>query len=58
MRLVKLAIMLCCVVLPATASAQVAFPADAAFSPLRCNRAPMARGTAACARPAVALQAE
>jgi uncharacterized protein (TIGR03382 family) len=44
MRLVKLAILLCCVVLPATASAQVAFPADAAWTPLRCNRAPMSDG--------------
>ena len=41
MRLVKLPILLCCVVLPATASAQVAFPADAAWTPLRCNRAAM-----------------
>jgi len=44
MRLVKLAIMLCCIVLPATASAQVAFPPDAAWTPLRCNRAPMSDG--------------
>jgi len=41
MRLVKIAIALCCVVLPATASAQVAFPPDSAWFPLRCNRAPM-----------------
>jgi MYXO-CTERM domain-containing protein len=41
MSLVKVAIVLCCVVLPATASAQVAFPPDPAWVPLRCNRAPM-----------------
>jgi len=44
MRLVKLAIMLCCVVLPATASAQVVFPPDVAWTALRCNRAPMSDG--------------
>jgi len=44
MRLVKLAITLCCVVLPATASAQVVFPPDAAWTALRCNRAPMSDG--------------
>jgi Synergist-CTERM protein sorting domain-containing protein len=41
MSLVKVAIVLCCIVLPATARAQVVFPPDAAWTPLRCNRAPM-----------------
>jgi MYXO-CTERM domain-containing protein len=41
MSFVKISVVLCCVVLPATASAQVAFPADAEWTPLRCNRAAM-----------------
>jgi hypothetical protein len=41
MNLVKLAIVLCGVVVPATARAQVAFPPDPAWTALRCNRAPM-----------------
>jgi hypothetical protein len=41
MSLVKVALVVCCVVLPATASAQVVFPQDAAWTALRCNRAPM-----------------
>jgi uncharacterized protein (TIGR03382 family) len=41
MRLVKVALVMCCVVLPATAQAQVAFPPDAAWTALRCNSAPM-----------------
>jgi hypothetical protein len=41
MKLVKAAIVLCGIVLPATAGAQVAFPADAAWVPLRCGRAAM-----------------
>jgi MYXO-CTERM domain-containing protein len=44
MNLVKLAIVMCCVVLPATAGAQVAFPPDPAWTALRCNRAPMTDG--------------
>ena len=42
MRLAKLATVLCCVALPATAGAQVAFPPDSAYVPLRCGGAPMA----------------
>jgi MYXO-CTERM domain-containing protein len=41
MSLVKISVVLCCVVLPATATAQVAFPADPAWTALRCNRAAM-----------------
>lgn len=41
MSFVKISVVLCCVVLPATASAQVAFPADPAWTALRCNRAAM-----------------
>ena len=41
MRLVQLAILMSCAVLPATARAQVAFPPDAAWIPLRCNRVAM-----------------
>lgn len=41
MKLVKVAIALCGVALPAIARAQVVFPPDAAFTALRCNRAPM-----------------
>jgi hypothetical protein len=44
MRLVPLAILLCCVALPTTARAQVAFPAEAAWLPLRCGGAPMSDG--------------
>jgi hypothetical protein len=40
MSFVKVSVVLCCVVLPATAGAQV-FPADSAFLPLRCDDAPM-----------------
>ena len=42
MRLVQVAILACCVVLPATASAQVAFPPDPSWTALRCGGAPMA----------------
>lgn len=43
MSFVKASVVLCCVVLPATASAQ-AFPADSAYIPLRCGDAPMRDG--------------
>jgi hypothetical protein len=42
MRLIKVTTVLCSVVLPATASAQVAFPPDTAWTPLRCDAAAMA----------------
>ncbi len=38
---VKVALVLCVVAFPATAGAQVAFPPDPAFVPLRCDGAPM-----------------
>jgi hypothetical protein len=40
MSLVKVSVLLCCVVLPATASAQ-SFPSDPAYLPLHCDTAPM-----------------
>jgi uncharacterized protein (TIGR03382 family) len=42
MSLVRVAIVLCCVVLPATARAQIAFPPDPSWTALGCNGAPMA----------------
>ncbi|HSK02300.1 MAG TPA: hypothetical protein VK932_13705 [Kofleriaceae bacterium] len=41
MRLVEVALVLGCIVLPLTARAQVAFPPDSAWIPLRCDGAPM-----------------
>ena len=40
MKLVKVSVLLCCVVLPATASAQ-SFPSDPDYFPLYCDTAPM-----------------
>lgn len=46
MSFVKVSLVLCCVVLPATASAQSSpvFPADSAYIPLRCGDEPMRDG--------------
>ncbi len=41
MRLIELTVVLCCLALPATARAQVVFPPEPAWTPLRCGGAPM-----------------